>query len=134
MYSGITDIDLPEGLITIGEGAFDGASNLVAVNIPSTVTDIGLLAFSSTGITNIEIPSSVTTLKTQTFFCCGYLKSVKIPVSVTSLQNVPFYECNSLTDVYYEGTEQQWNAIERTYSDNYDYDSLLNATIHYNSK
>ena len=40
-----------------------------------------------------------------------------------------FVSCDNLTDVYYPGTEEDWNNIE-IQDDN---DPLLNATIHYNS-
>lgn len=38
---------LPEGLITIGNGAFEGCSNMPSVVIPSTVTTIGSSAFAN---------------------------------------------------------------------------------------
>ena len=44
----ITEAVLPEGLITIGTHAFFGCSNLVKVNIPSTVTYLGHNPFLST--------------------------------------------------------------------------------------
>ena len=38
---------LPEGLMTIGDGAFNGCRNIPAVTIPSTVTTIGSEAFNN---------------------------------------------------------------------------------------
>lgn len=42
----------------------------------------------------------------------AYLTGVCIPVSVTKIYNGAFRGCSSLTDVYYEGTREQLEAIE----------------------
>ena len=52
-----------------------------------------------------------------------------IPDRVTSIDQLVFYGCSNLTDVYYGGSEAQWNQIAIA-EDN---DPLLNATIHFNS-
>ena len=57
------------------------------------------------------------------------MNSVAIPSSVTAIDWNVFEDCNSLTDVYYEGSEAQWKAINFE-SD----DELSKAAIHYNSK
>ena len=56
------------------------------------------------------------------------LTSVVIPDSVTSIGEYAFGACTNLTDVYYKGTQEQWNAITIGQSN----DGLTNATIHYN--
>ena len=53
-----------------------------------------------------------------------------IPDSVTRIGETAFWDCNALSDVYYEGTEEQWKAISIGGSN----DSLTFATIHYNYK
>ncbi|MCD7902861.1 MAG: leucine-rich repeat protein, partial [Oscillospiraceae bacterium] len=57
------------------------------------------------------------------------LTSVTIPDSVTSIGDKAFQNCTGLTDVYYGGSEAEWDAI--TISNNNSY--LTSATIHYNS-
>ncbi len=76
-----------------------------------------------------KIPDSVTSIGGSAFFACTNLSSITIPDSVISINNGAFSDCQSLTDVYYTGTEEQWNAISMEYEFN---ESLLNATIHYN--
>ena len=58
------------------------------------------------------------------------MKSVFIPTSVTTIESMAFYQCDSLTDVYYGGTEAQWNAI----SIDDDNEDLTGAEIHFLSK
>ena len=40
-------------------------------------------------------------------------RKIKIPDSVTSIGDWAFYICSSLTDVYYGGSEEEWNQIEK---------------------
>ena len=46
--SGIQKVDIPDGVTTIGYGAFYHCDDLKEVNIPSSVTDIGENAFEHT--------------------------------------------------------------------------------------
>ena len=41
----ITEVDLPDGLLCIGEYAFHGCSSLTSIEIPNSVTSIGYGAF-----------------------------------------------------------------------------------------
>jgi hypothetical protein len=52
---------------------------------------------------------------------------VVIPDSVTSIGNYAFGYCNSLNDVYFNGTDEEWKKITIDSGN----DSLLNANIHY---
>lgn len=126
----ITEIVLPEGLETIGYCAFSNFSSLQTINIPDSVTAIGTAAFSScTSLEKIIIPNSITNLYQQTFYNCTSLTTVTIPNSVTEIESGVFLNCSNLTDIYYTGTEEEWNAIVIC-DDN---SELENATIHYNA-
>ena len=61
------------------------------------------------------------------------MKSVTIPNSIKSIGTGAFYGCNALTDVYYDGSESEWNAIEIDYDNStyQAYNGLKNATIHF---
>ncbi|MGM9551822.1 MAG: leucine-rich repeat protein [Clostridia bacterium] len=59
----------------------------------------------------------------------SYLTEVTIPDSVKSIGNYGFYACSFISDVYYEGTEDEWKDIS-VYSGN---TTLKKANIHYNS-
>ena len=110
---------------------YENRNNIIEVVIEYGVTSIGSAAFCDCHfLTGVTIPNSVTRIGDEAFRGCNFnLTSVTIPDSVTSIGNGAFYDCDSLIDVYYGGSADQWNRIEIG-NDN---DSLLNADIHYNS-
>ncbi len=78
----------------------------------------------------IVIPDGISVIGMYTFDGCTSLERVTIPSSVTTIEVSAFsiYQ-GSLSDVYYKGTETQWNSITIDDSNS----ALLNATLHYNS-
>ena len=81
---------------------------------------------------DVVIPNIVSLIDMDWYPEPKKLTSVTIPSSVTLIGMDAFYNCDNLTDVYYEGSEAQWQAIkvEEPISNN----ALSKATIHYNSK
>lgn len=106
--SGLSEVTLPSDISSIEEGTFEQCTALTEITVPSGVTSIGAWAFES----------------------CTSLKKITIPVSVVSIGAAAFQK-SGLTDVYYQGTQKQWKAIQigGTTSNS----PLTNATIHYNS-
>lgn len=67
---------------------------------------------------NVIIPSTyngapVTKICDDAFQLCEKLESITIPQSVTVIGRWVFYLCTALKDIYYQGTVEQWNAIEK---------------------
>ncbi len=98
--SGDWDYEVNEdGTVTVTE--YNGEENEVV--IPAVldgykVTSIGEFAFSSS-LTNISIPSSVTSIGWNAFYGCSSLKSISIPNSVTSIEGYAFWDCSSLKSI-----------------------------------
>ena len=115
--SGLTSVTIPDSVTSIGAWAFEGCSGLTSVTIGNSVTSIGERAFDGcSGLTSITIPDSVISIGDYAFYYCSGLTSVTIPDSVTSIGRSAF-NCNDLTDVYYQGDLSGWLGLEF-----YDYD------------
>ncbi len=134
--AGLESVVFPETLVDIGKHAFQNCTNLKSIVFSDSITKIESEAFAGcAALTSIVLPSSLTTLHAYAFSKCTGLTSVTIPSSVTSMgagivgapggvRDDPFDKCDNLTDVYYAGSEEQWNKI-CTWE--------MTATIHYNS-
>ena len=98
--------------------------------VPDGVEKIGSYAFyGCDSLTSVAIPDSVTGIEKEAFFSCRNLKRATIGSGVTSIGEDAFYYCNSLKDIYFTGTEEQWNKIVISNGN----DCLNNAVIHYES-
>ena len=112
--SSLTSIKLPNNLISIGSNAFHDCSSLASITIPESVTSIGNCVFDDcSSLTSITIPESVTSIGVEAFGYCGSLTNITIPKSVTSIGNYAFDNCSSLTNITYNGTQEQWNIINK---------------------
>ena len=97
--SGLTSIEIPNSVTSIGNEAFWGCS-LTSIEIPNSVTSIGNSAFRDcSALTSIEIPNSVTSIGSSAFEGCSGLASFVIPNSVTSIGTLTFSGCSGLTDI-----------------------------------
>ena len=124
----IKHVVIEDGVTDIGYCAFGDCSNLKDITIAYSVTNIGKLAFKNCSILeNIIIPNSVEVINSYTFYNCNNITRVTIPTGVTTIDRKAFCECTNLTDIYYGGTEEQWNKMSIS-SEN---DELENVTIHY---
>lgn len=149
----LQSIALPDTMTSIGEEAFAFCTNLTSVNLPDTLTELGSYAFAScnnlkelnlsSGLTvisegilqdcgelcNLIIPEGCTSIDAYALDGCRSLTAITIPASVTEIGSSAFKNCINLTDVYYGGTESEWNTINVAMGNS----PLNNPTIHYQS-
>ena len=96
--------------------------------IPMGVRSIGVSAFQNyKALTSVTISASVMSIGNQAFYDCGALTSVTISASMKNIGGSAFSYCDKLTDIYYNGTEERWSAINIA-DDN---ECLTKATIHF---
>ena len=131
----ITSIDLT-GVTYIGDYAFEECENITGhLVVPESVTYLGESGLAYLGITSLDIqstlggtisrtafrsnesmvwakiPSGVTTLGYGAFgWCRTEFAQVFVPKTVTLIEQYAFQLDNNLV-IYYEGTEEEWNAI-----------------------
>ena len=115
MYN-IKEFEVPSGVNSINSNAFFECSSLTNVAIPEGITSIGYKAFYGCSLlTNIIIPEGVTSIGDNAFTFCFSLTNVTIPSSVTYIGDNIFQGCNKFESVTFNGTKEQWNAIEKNW-------------------
>jgi len=98
--TGLTSVTIPNNITNIEDGAFYECTNLASVTIGNGVTSIGNSAFDGcTSLTGITIPDNVTNMGEQVFCECTNLTSITIGNGVTNMGKDVFYECTSLTSI-----------------------------------
>jgi len=125
-YAGLTSATIPNGVKTIGADAF-AFTKLTSVTIPGSIAHVSNGAFGFTQLTTVTLKDGVQSIGDYAFAGCAALTSVSIPVSVGRIGNYAFSACEKLTDVYYAGSQTQWNAIPIG-TDN---DCLTGAKFHF---
>ena len=145
-FSGCTrlkTISIPASVSGVGRWAFGGISlkeilvdeqNAAFCSTDGVLFDKGkteLIRYPAGKVaTSYQIPGSVTSVSDGAFTYCCHLKTIAIPKGITKFTDWVFMYCDNLEDVYYTGTEAQWNAIEIGHAN----DALINATKHYNAE
>lgn len=98
------------------------------IEIADQSETIGKFAFAfSESDSSVVIPEGVTAIDEMAFLHNTNLTTITLPKSVTSIGNWAFQGCESLAEVYYGGTEAEWQAIEKGIENDY----LLNAVVHF---
>lgn len=159
-FGHVDSITIPDSVTSIGRYAFYNCGHLTEISIPSSVTSVGNRAFyecyslnyhvyngglylgnseneymvfievSDNTITPYILHEDTKVLADSVFLTHSSLESIIVPDSVTYVGNWVFAHLGSLTDIYYTGTQEQWNNINFGL-DNY---NLTTSTIHFYSE
>lgn len=122
-YINLSEMNLPEGLISIGSYAFE-STDLKEITIPSSVESVGSYAFSKTKIETAVIESGIKEINDYAFNSCSSLKTVTIGDNIQKMGTHVFSNDTALTDVTIgDGTEE---IGERAFEGDR---ALLNVTI-----
>ena len=99
----IRAIEIPSTVSHIGDMAFSSCSELIYISVDKnnkSFMDIGGILFSSDMTCIISYPSS------------SGASSIAIPSSVSKIAPMAFFACNNLKTIEYDGTAEQWSKIE----------------------
>ena len=100
----VTEVVIPDDVEDISY-IFDGCTSLIKVEVPDSVTGIGLWAFGGcTSLTSIKLPEHITFISPYAFSHCESLTEIKIPDKVTHIGIYAFEYCESLTSIEIPGS------------------------------
>ncbi len=104
----LTELYFPEGLETIGEFVFNGqsyeyggyAGGLSKIVLPSTLKEIGIMAFRETPLFEADLSKTqLTEIPEEAFGYCYNLSSLKLPNTLTTIGRKAFYSCGANASV-----------------------------------
>ena len=97
---------------SIGGGAFS-STNITSVTIPGSITSIGDGAFyGCIKLASLTIPSSITNIGAAAFNSCLSLTNVAIPASVTSIGDYAFFYCTNLTAIAVDAANPSYSSAD----------------------
>lgn len=97
-------IELSDGLISIGDGAFN-STIIEELNVPDTLETWGHAVIQNCArITEFKIPLCVTELESSGFLNCSRLSSVTITENVTTIKQNAFHSTPSLKELFVPST------------------------------
>ena len=98
--TGLKSIVIPDSVTSIDSNAFGGCSGMTSVTFSKHLTSIGYSAFSNcTGLKNVELPDSVTTLGEYAFERCSGIKDLTLSNSLSKISRYAFADCSGLVNV-----------------------------------
>ena len=125
----LKEIRIPATVTTIEAAAFLATWALEDIVIPNSVTNLSGNAFSNSGIKSAVLPAGINTIETRVFDKCTKLESVVIPANITHIDDFAFSMCDKLENVYFTGSQEEWNNITVSDIEN---SALTEANIHFN--
>ena len=108
----LTSVKIPEYVTSIGDNAFYGCTKLTSMTIPGSVANIGQSSFyHCSNLTGIVIADGVKSIGESAFGDCQKLIKIWLPKTITFIDYDAFSGCDNLKNVYYSGSNSDWNAI-----------------------
>ena len=99
MDAGLTSVEIPDSVTSIGFGAFYGCESLKKVVIGNNLAYIADNAFTSCALTEIMWGGKVEKIGTESFSNNKNLTTVSIPNSVAEIEYGAFNRCDNLSNV-----------------------------------
>lgn len=110
----LESVDIPASVTEINPEAFQYTPKLQTVNFlpTSSLKTIRKGAFAHSGISNLQLPASLTRIEQLVFENCQNLTSVHIPALVTTIEVGAFNFCESLTSISVDDTNTSFSSVD----------------------
>lgn len=109
----IQKVYISRDVTAIGDAVFFGCTSLDYITIPDSVKSIGAVAFSGcTKLTEVDLSRELELIPEDLFYGCTALEKITIGNKITVINSGAFSGCTALKDIYFTGTEADWNNIK----------------------
>jgi hypothetical protein len=103
---------IPNGVTNIGDYSCK-LTALTDITIPNSVITIGTEAFfNSRSLTRVTVPDNVTTIRDHAFALCANLTNATIGRGVTNIWGAPFSGCTRLTAITVDLLDQFYSSVD----------------------
>lgn len=108
----LKSVKLPEGIETLAQ-TFFSCTALTEVYIPEGTKSLSLTFQCCDAIREVHLPDSIEIIDSGAFDICHSLERITIPSGVKFIGSGAFYQCSKLTDVSFDGSKAEWDAIKK---------------------
>ena len=111
-YSGLKTVTMGSGLTDIGEYAFRKCTSLYLINLPDNILKIETGCFEGcSALARITLPARMTNIGNSAFRDCTALKTVDIPITLHGVDYYAFLGCSALKKINYPGEPTYFASI-----------------------
>ncbi|MBQ1312037.1 MAG: leucine-rich repeat domain-containing protein [Blautia sp.] len=96
----LSHLNLPDTVESIGADAFFGNDNVSSLTLPKNMAVIGRSAFNGMqGLSEVYMPEGLKIIGDQAFYACTGIEDIEIPAGVTSIGDSAFSGCANLYSI-----------------------------------
>lgn len=108
----LKSVKLPEGIETLTQ-TFFSCTALTEIYIPEGTKSLSLTFQCCDALREVHLPDSIEIIDSGAFDICHSLERITIPSGVKFIGSGAFYQCSKLTDVSFDGSKAEWDAIKK---------------------
>ena len=97
--SRLREIELPEGIIEIGDNCFENCTALKKINIKEGLKRIGINAFAHSGLEEVKLPESITEIGYGAFNNCKDLSDINLSSGIERIAGYSFENTKYLNNI-----------------------------------
>lgn len=95
----LKEIELPEGIIEIGDNCFENCIALKKINIKEGLKRIGINAFAHSGLEEVKLPESIIEVGNGAFNNCNDLYDINLPSGIDSISGYSLENTKYLNNI-----------------------------------